>query len=197
MNDDDQIKEELNADPHEESAEDAEEFIETNEEGEELSGKERFKKLQEKLKEAQAEKQRYLDNWQRDKAEFINVRKRDEESKNEFLKFAEQGIFEDLLPALDSFDTAISHKEAWEALPKEWRGGMEGVYNQLKNVFNKYEVVAFGAKGDAFDPNLHHSIGGMPVGDGDIDHTVAEVLQKGYLMKGKVIRPALVKIFEA
>ena len=163
----------------------------------ELNGAQIVKKLREKLKTAVEEKQTYLDGWQRDKAEFMNARKRDDEAKQEFLKFAKQGIIEDILPALDSFDMAMANKASWESISPEWRAGVEGIYNQLLGILSKNGVSAFGAKGDAFDPNLHQSVSMTPTDDKSKDHTVAEVLQKGYMLAGKVIRPAMVQVFEA
>ena len=175
----------------------------------ELATPDVIKKLRAKLKTAVEEKQAYLNGWQKDKAEFINARRRDDESKQEFLKFAKTAVVEDMLPVLDSFDMAMGKNggqqaAAWEGVSKEWRVGIEGIYNQLAGVLAKHDVKAFGAKGEAFDPNLHHSIGLVSISSLDAaeakkaeDHTIAEVLQKGYTMSGKVIRPALVKVFEA
>ncbi len=155
------------------------------------------KNLREKLKKAVEEKQEYLTGWQKDKAEFINARKRDEDAKQEFLKFAKQGIIEDILPVLDSFDMAMANKASWESISAEWRGGVEGIYNQLLGVLTKQGVSSFGAIGDAFDPNLHQSVSMVPTEDKSKDHTVANVLQKGYILGGKVVRPAMVQVFEA
>ena len=163
----------------------------------ELNGAQVVKKLREKLKIAVEEKQAYLDGWQRDKAEFMNARKRDDEAKQEYLKFAKQGIIEDILPVLDSFDMAMANKAAWEAISAEWRAGIEGIYNQFVGILNKNGVSPFGAKGDAFDPNLHQSVSMTPTDDKSKDHTVAEVLQKGYMLAGRVVRPAMVQVFEA
>jgi molecular chaperone GrpE len=187
------MKKEDNKPKNEEEIED---FVETNEDGEELSGKDQIKRLREKLKVAVAEKQKYLENWQRDKAEFINARKRDEASKDEYLKFAEAKMVEEMLPILDSFDLALHHGKNQENVPKDWLGGVESVYQQFQKVLEKYDVKSFGEVGDVFDPNFHHSIGVVPKKTGQKDHTLAEILQKGYKMKEKVIRPALVKIFE-
>ncbi len=154
------------------------------------------KTLREKLKKAVEEKQEYLTNWQKDKAEFVNARRRDEESKQEFLKFANLGVIEELLPVLDSFDMAMGNKAMWESVSKEWRVGVEGIYTQLGNVLQKHGATAFGTIGDMFDPNLHHSIGLTETTDPSQEDKVAEVMQKGYTVSGKVIRPALVKVFE-
>ncbi len=171
----------------------------------ELGPAETIKKLRTKLKIAVEEKQQYLNGWQKDKAEFINARKRDEEAKQEFLKFAKQGVLEDILPVLDSFDMAMgkngsegnAQAEAWESVSKEWRAGVEGIYNQLIGILSKNDVTVFGAKGDSFDPNLHHSIGLVSTEDSTQDHKVAEVMQRGYMLGGKVVRPAMVKVWEA
>lgn len=166
-------------------------------EGAELGDNQVVKKLREKLKTAVDEKQAYLDGWQRDKAEFMNARKRDEEAKQEFLKFAKLNVIEDILPVLDSFDMAMANKASWDTISAEWRAGMEGIYNQLLGALTKQGVSAFGAKGDSFDPNLHQSVSMVPTDDKLQDHTVAEVLQKGYMLSGKVVRAAMVQVYEA
>lgn len=153
------------------------------------------KSLREKLKKAVEEKQEYLTGWQKDKAEFVNARRRDEESKQEFLKYANQGVIEELLPVLDSFDMAMANKESWESVSKEWRTGMEGVYTQLGAVLQKHGASSFGVIGDSFDPNLHHSIGLTETSDKKLDNQISEVMQKGYMVNGKVVRPALVKVY--
>lgn len=163
----------------------------------ELGDSQIVKKLREKLKIAVEEKQEYLNNWQKDKAEFINARKRDEEAKQDFLKFAKLNVIEDILPVLDSFDMAMANKASWESVSAEWRAGVESIYNQFIGVLTKQGVSSFGAKGDMFDPNLHQSVSMVTTDDKSQDHTVAIVLQKGYMISGKVIRPAMVQVFEA
>lgn len=163
----------------------------------ELGDNQVVKKLREKLKTAVEEKQTYLNGWQRDKAEFMNARKRDEEAKQDFLKFAKLNVIEDILPVLDSFDMAMANKTSWDTISAEWRAGMEGIYNQFIGILTKQGVTAFGAKGDAFDPNLHQSVSMVATEDKTQDNTIAEVLQKGYMLSGKVIRPAMVQVFEA
>jgi molecular chaperone GrpE len=164
----------------------------------ELGDNQIVKKLREKLKKAVDEKQEYLTNWQKDKAEFINARRRDEESKQEFLKFAKQGVIEDILPVLDSFDMALSTMNSTsESVSPEWKKGVEGIYNQLKSILAKNEVISFGETGDMFDPNLHQSIGVVDTDDTSKEDTISEVLQKGYKIAGRVIRPAFVKVYQS
>ncbi|MES3005521.1 MAG: nucleotide exchange factor GrpE [Patescibacteria group bacterium] len=198
------MTDELNKDLSQELEEDNIEIEPTNgsddilvDEDAELSTGEVVKKLREKIKVAVEEKQKYLDSWQRDKAEFINARKRDEESKKEYVRFATEKFAEDILPILDAFDMAIGSKESWESAPAEWRKGVETIYQQLVGALAKHEVIPFGAIGEAFDPNFYHSIALVPTENKAQDHAVAEILQKGYKLKDKVLRPALVKVFEA
>jgi len=173
-----------------------EEFVDTDEEGKELGTSAKLKQLREKLRVAIEEKQQYLMGWQKEKAEFINIRRRDEESKQEFYKFAVQGLLEELLPVLDSFDMAMSNKEAWNAVSGEWRGGMETIYNQFKGILAKNGVEAFGEVGNPADPAKFHMIGVDNTDDAKLDHTVSAVLQKGYMFKEKVLRPAMVRVFQ-
>lgn len=173
-----------------------EEFVDTDEEGKELGSSAKLKQLREKLKVAVEEKQQYLTGWQKEKAEFINIRRRDEESKQEFLKFAVQGLLEELLPVLDSFDAAMSNKEAWNAVSGQWQAGIETIYSQFKGILSKNGVEAFGNIGDPADPAKFHMIGVDSTEDSKLDHTVSAILQKGYMFKDKVLRPAMVRVFQ-
>lgn len=175
---------------------DNEEFVDTDEEGKEMSSSAKLKQLRDKLKVAIEEKQQYLTAWQKEKAEFINIRRRDEESKQEFLKYAVSGLLEELLPVLDSFDMAMSNKDAWNAVSAEWRGGMETIYNQFKGILAKSGVESFGEIGDKADPAKFHMIGVDNTDDTKLDHTVSAVLQKGYMFKEKILRPAMVRVFQ-
>ena len=175
---------------------DFEEIEETDEEGKTLSPAQKIKKLREKLNIAIEEKQQYLNGWQKEKAEFINIRRRDEESKQEFMKFAVQGLLEELIPVLDSFDMAMSNKASWDAISPEWRAGVESIYGQFKGILTKNGVESFGVIGDKADPAKFHMIGTDSTDDKNKDDTVSAVLQKGYMYKDKVLRPAMVRVFQ-
>lgn len=155
-----------------------------------------IKKLREKLKVAQAEAKQYLDGWQREKADFINIRRRDDETKSEFLKFAKEEIVSDILPVLDSFELATANKASWEGAPAEWRKGMESIFNQLQNTLERHGVKKIYPLGHAFDPKLHEAVSTALVNEKGEDHTVVQVLQTGYELGGKVIRPARVIVGE-
>src|SRR5207244_2477593 len=93
---------------------------------------EAIKKLRERLKKAEAEKQEYLTGWQRAKADLVNARKRDEEDLKEFVRFANERLIEGLIPVLESFDMAMGNKEAWEKADKNWRVGVEYIANSCR-----------------------------------------------------------------
>ena len=144
----------------------------------------RCSQQQNKLKEAEEKTKEYLDKWQRAQADFVNLRKQDEESKNEFLKFAGAGIINQLIPVLDSFSLAIEHgnKDA------------EAIYNQLFTILKSIGLEESNPMGEMFDPNKHEAIGSTKVEKQEEDHKILEVLQKGYILNGRVLRPAKVKI---
>jgi len=152
---------------------------------EEYAGNE-IKKLKEKLKATESKAREYLDGWQRAQADFANLRRRDEEAKMEFLKFANQGLIEELIPVMDSFNIAIAsgHKE------------LEPVYKQFISVLKSKGLEELEPKGENFNPSFHEAIGVERVESIDDNHKVIQVLQKGYKLGEKIIRPAKVKIGE-
>jgi molecular chaperone GrpE len=155
-----------------------------------------IKKLRERLKACEAEKQEYLDGWQRAKADFINARKDEAKAREEFLKFAKEAVLADFIPLADHFERAFAHKEAWEKVDKNWRAGIESIYTELLAIFKQNELAQVGKEGEKFEPNLHEPIGTQETDDKNKDETVAEVIDKGYRLTDKIIRPAKVKIYQ-
>lgn len=153
-------------------------------------------KLREKLKTAIEEKQKYLDGWQRDKAEFINARKRDEEERKNMFKFAEANLIGELIPTLDAFDMAMANKEAWEKADKNWRTGVEYIYSQITNTLQNHGLTKIDPKGSQFDPNHHHSVAVIPTDKKEDDGKILEVIAYGYSLNGKIIREPQVKVGE-
>ena len=138
------------------------------------------KKLREKLKVAEAKAKEYLDGWQRTQADFVNLRKRDEEAKKEFTKFVNLEVVKELIPVLDALSL----------------GGNDPVYRLMLQILSKQGLGESDPKGETFDPSLHEAIGTVPTEDPEQDHKILEVIQKGYILFGKIIRPAKVKIGE-
>src|SRR3989344_7392847 len=96
-----------------------------------------LKKLREKLKACQKEKDEYLAGWQRAKADLINYKREVETNKGELAKFANENLMRDLLSVLDSFDMAFINKETWESVPEGWRKGVEYIHTQFLTVLRE------------------------------------------------------------
>ena len=150
------------------------------------------KKLRDKLKVAETKAKEYLDGWQRERAEIANVRRRDEEAKSEFIKFANEQFILELLPVLDSFDMAVGHASTSSAQVAL----VEPVKKQLLSILESHGLKVSDPAGEKFDPREHESIGSIETNKEDEDHKILEVVQKGYILSDKIIRPAKVKIGE-
>lgn len=154
------------------------------------------KKLKADLKVALEERQKYLDNWQRDKAEFLNARKRDKESQDQMIKFANENLVAELLPVLESFEMAFANKEAWEKVDTNWRMGVEYIANQLKTVLENTGLKEVNPAGQRFDPMRDEAVGHDPVEKEALDHTITAVVQKGYEFNGRQLKAPKVRVGE-
>ena len=128
-------------------------------------------------------------------AEFQNYKKRREEETINLLKYKNEDIAEDLLPLLDSFDRAFVNKDKMSEELLKYLSGFELIYNNLLNVFNKYEIKEIDCLGKEFDHNTCQALM-TEHKDGVEPGIVIEVLQKGYMIKDKLLRAALVKVSE-
>ncbi len=141
------------------------------------------------LQEAERKAAEHHDAWLRAKAETENVRKRAQIDVANAHKYALEGFASDLLPVKDSLEaTLAADKGALEAL----RSGVELTLKQLANVFEKASVKEIDPVGQKFDPHRHQAISMLP--SDKEPNTVINVLQKGYLLNDRVIRPALVTV---
>lgn len=179
----------------EESIDTSKEFLDDSVVAEEGMG-EIIKKLREKVKTLEAEKSEYLTGWQRAKADLVNARKRDEADRLEFTKFANERLIEGLIPVLESFDMAMSNKEAWEKVDKNWRMGVEYIYSQLKKTLSDAGLVEIDPIGKPFDHTRDEAAEYVPVTNEKEHHVVVSVVQKGYSLNGKDMRPPKVKVGE-
>jgi molecular chaperone GrpE len=182
-------------DTHEEPIDDMV-FEETTEDGDTLPTKDVVKKLREDLKKVREEKQEYLTGWQRAKADYVNLERSEETKRKELRAHITAGFVEDLLPTLDSFDMAFANKEAWEKVDANWRAGVEYIYQQLVRTVEDYGVKKVGVLAEVFNPTIHEAIEMVPTEQEDQDHTIASVIQYGYIAGERIIRPARVKVFE-
>lgn len=171
-------------------------FVDSTEDGDALPTKDIVKKLREDLKEARKEKEEYLTGWQRAKADYVNLQKDSDAKYKEIRTMVTGNMVEDLLPVLDSFNMAMGNKEAWEKVDANWRNGVEYIHQQFLRVLADNNVTALDQVDVMFDPMLHESIETIPTDDESKDHKIAQVVQTGYKIGEKVIRPARVKVYQ-
>ena len=169
--------------------------FEFNDDGEE-DLKKTLKKFRADLKACKKEKEEYLTGWQKERADFINYKKQEDERKSIFSEAMRERILMRFLTVLDSFDMAFANKEAWEKVDENWRKGIEHIHSQMETIFEEFGIKPAGEVGESFDPGIHQSIEVIQTDKKEDDHKVAEVVQKGYKLSGRVIRPARVNIFE-
>lgn len=130
----------------------------------------------------------------RAKAELINYRKRKDEEVERLLKFANEDLIVEFLPTLDNFERAINmDDDNLEDDVSKFLSGMKMVYNALVSTLEKYGVKEIKAEGEKFDANLHEAVI-TESKEGIEEDVILEVFQKGYTLKDKVIRPAMVKV---
>lgn len=155
-----------------------------------------IKKLRQKIKDLEEKNQEYLTGWQKERAESVNLRKRGEEEKKNFAKFAKEDIVVELISVLDSFESAFKNKEAWEKVDKNWRVGVEYIHQQLLNILTNHGVSVLNPLGEKFDPTRDEAIETVAVNNEAEDHQILEVLSVGYRLQDKIIRPPKVKVGE-
>lgn len=131
----------------------------------------------------------------RQNADMVNYRKRKEEEVNKMLKFCHEDMIKDILPILDNFERAISMEAGLNEEEKKFLDGFKMVYTHLQNVMEKYDVRMIDGNNQPFDPVYHNAIL-LEKKEGVEPGMVIEILQKGYLLKDKVIRTAMVKVSE-
>ena len=129
------------------------------------------------------------DRYLRLLADFENFRRRGEREKADFYKYALAGVLKDLLPVLDNFDRSLDHAEEGD----EFHKGVLLIYKQLFDMLQRHGLKPIEESGVPFDPNIHEAVvreenASVP------SHTVTAVLQKGYFLHDRLLRPAMVKV---
>ncbi|OQW80643.1 MAG: nucleotide exchange factor GrpE [Proteobacteria bacterium ST_bin16] len=148
--------------------------------------------LEHLLKEAEIKAAEHHDAWIRAKAETENIRKRAQTDVSNAHKYAIENFSAQLLTVMDSLDAALAVENA---TIENFKSGMELTQKQLINVFDKFNIKAIDPKGEKFDPHQHQA---MCMIDSELPpNTVVQVMQKGYKLHERIIRPALVSVSKA
>jgi molecular chaperone GrpE len=144
--------------------------------------------LEAKTQEADATRDRYL----RTVAEFDNARKRAVREREELIRGANEGLIRELLPVLDNFERALQAARGDEGAAAV-TAGVELIQRELLRVLEKFGVTAFTSVGTPFDPERHEAVARVPAA-GHPEMTVVGETARGYLLNGRVLRPALVTV---
>jgi len=145
--------------------------------------------LMKRLEEAEAKVAEHLDGWQRAQAEFVNYKNRvlrDQELMRNTMK---GDAIKKYLPVLDDLERALQNRPAGDS----WADGIELIARKLQSVFESEGVTRIEAEGKPFDPNFHEAISHEPSEDVESGRVIA-VVQNGYMLGERVIRPALVRV---
>ena len=141
------------------------------------------------LAELKAERDQLLDRLARLQAEFDNARKRQEREKQEFRDYATGSVVEQFLPVIDNFSLAL----AANGTAEQMRTGVELIVKQMDETLRQLNVQAVPTVGQQFDPRVHEALGTVERDDLP-DHSVAEEIRKGYRIRERLLRPAMVRI---
>lgn len=185
MNDDEEILDDV-------------EFVadEENSGGSTLSGESKLNKQKEKIDKLTAEKDEYLLNWQKERADFVNYKREEEARLTRARAIGFERGLEGVIKMLDTFDMAMSNTEAWNSVDANWRMGVEYIYNEgVKFLQDSGIEIIEPAQNSPVDPNIHESVETVETENDKLDHTIANVVQKGYRTKDYVIRPAKVAVY--
>ena len=144
---------------------------------------------QAEIDQLKGERDQLLDRLARMQAEFENARKRAEREKVEFRDHATGNVVEQFLPVLDNFELAL--KSAGSA--QQLRSGVSLIMKQMEEILQKMQVSAIPAVGESFDPRVHEALGAVERDDVPDQH-VAEEVRRGYKIRERLLRPALVRV---
>ena len=171
----------------EELEEDQAEAVATSENTEQLSAE--IDALRKKLEESESRTSDFKDSWLRSQAEFQNYRRRIERD-NELMHASMKGdIVKKLLPVLDDLERALQNRAADDP----WASGIELIARKFQNILENEGVKRIEAVGAEFDPNFHEAISHEPADGAQSGHVIG-VVQNGYMIGERVIRPALVRV---
>jgi molecular chaperone GrpE len=150
--------------------------------------------LQEVLKQTQTEAQSMRDKWLRAAADLENYRKRAQKERDEVVKFGNERLLKDFLPVVDDLERVVSSAQKASIDPQSQAviDGVRLVAKKFLDQLEKHGVTSFDSQGIAFDPNLHEAV--QQVASAQPMGTVVDQLQRGFMIGGRLLRPALVTV---
>ena len=146
----------------------------------------------EELKKVKETSEDFKDKYLRDHAELDNIRKRLFKEKEEYIKFANEDLLSEVLYAIDNFDRALDHMNGTQKVESILEG-IKMIQKQFHLLLERKGVERIEALGKKFDPQLHEAVEHVETGL-DKDEIVIEEIQAGYLLNGRLLRPAVVKV---
>jgi molecular chaperone GrpE len=152
-----------------------------------------IKKLREKLRASETERQEYLDGWQRARADLANFKRDEEDRRQMTAERIKASVAEDVIRVLDGFEMGFKSATFDKADP-EWQKGIKGLYSQLLQVLKNMGVEQIGKVGEKFNPRLHEAFKEVPVDSEEKDHTIVDIFASGYTLGEHTVRPAQVSV---
>lgn len=148
--------------------------------------------LEQKLDESRSKANEYLEGWQRARAEFANYKRRVEREQAQAYQNAAGNIIKRFIEVLDDLERALKNRPQ-EGEGAAWAAGIELIYRKLQNILESEGVKQMDAQGQYFDPNLHEAVTSEESADYESGQII-EVLQQGYTLGDRVLRPAMVRV---
>jgi len=157
-----------------------------------LTPEEEIRRLREALEAKTLLAEEHRDRYLRAAAEFDNARKRAARERDEYTRYANESLLRELLPVLDNFERALQSARN-ETTAAAVTAGVELIQRELLRVLEKFGVTSFTSVGQPFDPERHEAIARVPA-LGQPEGTVVDETARGYLLNGRVLRPAMVTV---
>jgi len=157
-----------------------------------LDLEQRLKELESQLESQAAKASEYFDGWQRERADFVNYKKRVERDQYQSQQNAVGNVARKYLPVIDDLERALKARPA-EGEGVRWAEGVELIYKKLQGILDSEGIKEIKAEGESFDPSIHEALTNeeSPAHESG---QIIEVVQKGYLIGDRVLRPALVRV---
>jgi molecular chaperone GrpE len=157
-----------------------------------LTPEEEIRRLREALEAKTLLAEEHRDRYLRGAAEFDNARKRAAREREEYTRYANESLLRELLPVLDNFERALQSARI-KPTAAAVTAGVELIQRELLRVLEKFGVTSFTSVGQPFDPERHEAIARVPA-QGQPEGSVVDETARGYLLNGRVLRPAMVTV---